>query len=245
MSLVTGSSRGIGRAIALELARRGSAVAVNHPGDDGARALEVLEEARRSGAEALEVPFDVSDPEAARRGVRAVEARWGRLDVLVNNAGTCTFHDVGSLGVEEWDRTFAVNARGPFLLAREAAAIMRLHRWGRIINVTSISGLEPTSPLQVAYCASKAAANMLTRSLALILAPQGITVNAVLPGTVPTEMNRAELADPAVRAGVEERTPLGRLGTCEEVAAAVGHLASPAAAWITGALWVVDGGFVA
>ncbi len=245
VALVTGSSRGIGRAIALHLARRGAVVHVNHPGDDGERAGGVVREIRAGGGRAEELVFDVSEPVQVREGLASLDRRWGRLDIAVNNAGICPFRDFDALDLPEWLRVFSVNAAGPFLVSQAASRIMRRARWGRIVNVTSISGIHPTSPLQVAYAASKAAANMLTKSLAVILAPLRITVNAVLPGTVPTELNRDVLAAGDVEKNLVARTPLKRLGAPDDVAQAVGYLASPSAEWVTGTLLVVDGGFAA
>jgi NAD(P)-dependent dehydrogenase (short-subunit alcohol dehydrogenase family) len=245
VALVTGSSRGLGRAIAEHLGARGARVVINHPGDDTEAAQEVVDGVIRRGGEASCSPFDVADSRSVARALEDIGERWGSIDVLVNNAGICPFRDFFDLDAGEWDRVLAVNARGVFLVSQAAARFMRRRRWGRIVTVSSISGVQPTDARQVAYCASKAAANMLVRSLALVLAPYGITVNGVLPGTVPTAINRQVLDEEGVKESIAGRTPLGRLGTPREVAEAVLFLASPENAWITGTLLTVDGGYTA
>lgn len=171
--------------------------------------------------------------------------RWGRIDVLVNNAGICPFTDVFDLTLEEFDRVQSVNARSIFLMSQAAGRHMRDAGGGAIVNVTSISGERFTNPRQLAYCTSKAAANMLTRGLAVTLAPYRIRVNAVLPGTVPTDINERILAEPGVTDAILALTPLKTLGTPPDIASAVLYLASEDAGWITGTLLVVDGGFIA
>jgi NAD(P)-dependent dehydrogenase (short-subunit alcohol dehydrogenase family) len=241
--LVTGGSRGIGRRIVEEFAARGARVIINH---SGARPGAARELAATIGAEqAEEVAADVADEGAVREMVAGIRARHGRLDIVVNNAGICPFRHVLEVTAAEFRRILDVNATAVFLVATAAARVMKDHGGGRIVNVTSISGLRVTNPRQVAYCTSKAAANMLTRALAVTLAPYGITVNAVLPGTVPTDINRDVLAQPGVAESIVEATPLRALGDTQDVASAVLYLAGPEAEWITGSLLVVDGGFVA
>ncbi len=243
VALVTGGSRGIGRAVVVALAREGAKVAVGHSGRSGSEADALV--AGIGKDRAIGVAGDVADAAAAVAMVEQVVARFGRIDILVNNAGICPFTDVLELTVEEFDRVQAVNARSIFVLSQAAARHMRESGGGAIVNVTSISGERFTNPRQLAYCTSKAAANMLTRGLAVTLAPYNIRVNAVLPGTVPTDINRDVLATPGVSEAIVEATPLKSLGAPQDIAAAVLYLAGDEAKWVTGTLLVVDGGFVA
>jgi L-rhamnose 1-dehydrogenase len=240
--VVTGSSRGIGRAIAEAFGRAGARVAVNHPGDDAEAAQATAEAVHRVGGEALVAAADVSDETQVQRLFDEVATRWGAPDVLVNNAGIGPLTEFFAIDAALWDRVHAVNLRGAFLCAQRAAALMvAAHKPGRIVNVSSISALKGGS-LQVHYGPSKAGLLGLTASLAVALGPYGITCNAVLPGTVETDMNRSYLAVPANREALERQTCLGRLGTPTDVAAAVLFLASDQAAYITGASLLVDGG---
>ena len=241
--LVTGGSRGIGRAIVEAFAREGAKVAVGHSGRSPAEAEELV---RSLGSgRAVGVVGDIGDARQAAAIVEQAVAAWGRIDILVNNAGICPFTDVLDLTVEEFDRVQAVNTRAVFVTSQAAARHMRRSGGGAIVNVTSISGERFTNPLQLAYCTSKAAANMLTRGLAVTLAPYHIRVNAVLPGTIPTDINRDVLAGPGVTDAIVSATPLKSLGGCDDVAAATLYLAGDEAKWVTGALLVVDGGFIA
>jgi len=164
---------------------------------------------------------------------------------VVNNAGICPFTDVLELTPAEFDRVQAVNVRSVFLLSQAAARCMKDTGGGSIVNVTSISGERFTNARQLAYCTSKAAANMLTRGLAVTLAPYHIRVNAVLPGTVPTDINEDVLAQAGVTDGIINATPLKVFGAPADIAGAVLYLAGDEARWITGTLMVVDGGFIA
>lgn len=246
VALVTGSSRGIGRAIAGGLAARGARLALNHPGDDADRARVAADAIRAEGGEAEVFPADVSHPGEVRRMMEGILGRYGGIDIAVNNAGICPFRSLFDITPEEWDRVLEVNTRGIFLVSQAAArAMVERGGGGRIVNVTSISGLRVTDPRQIAYSTSKAAANMLTRCLAVALASHGITVNAVLPGTIPTDINAAVLSDPSVVRAITDATPLGSLGSPGDVVSAVLYLASDDASWVTGSLLVVDGGYVA
>lgn len=243
VAIVTGGARGIGRAIVEAFAREGAKVGIGHSGRSEAAASEIIQKVGKGNA--ISLPGDVADEKAVASIIDKTIKTFGRLDILVNNAGICPFTDVLDLTPAEFDRVQAVNCRSVFLTAQAAARFMKDHGGGVIVNVTSISGERFTNPQQLAYCTSKAAANMLTRGLAVTLAPYNIRVNGVLPGTIPTEINEDVLARPGVREGIINATPLKSLGDVEDIAAATLFLASDQAKWITGTLMVVDGGFIA
>ena len=239
-ALVTGSSRGIGRAIAVELAREGWAVCVNY--------LELREAAedlvrllRAEGWEAIAVRADVSDRDAVEAMVRTAQAELGPIELLVNNAGISyqgLFQDTSN---EIWDRTLAVNLTGARNAAQAVLPHMLSEKRGCIVNISSMWGLRGAS-CEVAYACSKAAIIGLTRSLALELAPSGIRVNCVAPGCIETDMVR--VLGEETRAMLVEETPLGRLGTPEDIAHAVAFFASEKASFLTGQVLTADGGFI-
>ncbi len=243
VALVTGSSRGIGAAIAGALAAAGSDVAV-HGFQDRERGEQVADRIRAVHRRAIFLEADLTRVESAAWLVQQTIDQLGALDILVNNAGVAILADVFESTPEQWNLAFDLHARALLLLSQAAAEHMKPRGSGKIINITSISGEGVTSPQQVVYCASKAAANMLTRALAVALAPYNIQVNAVLPGTVETEINREQLAGPGVRDGIIRSTPAGRLGRPEDIAAIVVHLAGGGADWTTGVLVPVDGGYM-
>jgi NAD(P)-dependent dehydrogenase (short-subunit alcohol dehydrogenase family) len=240
-ALVTGASRGIGRAVAVALAEAGCEVV----GLARGRAdLEALGQEVAAAGRAFR-PL-VADLAAVERLPEVAAAAWdwrGGIDVLVNVAGVIVRTEPPEVSPEAWDRTFAVNVRGPFFLTQELGARMLAGRGGSVVNVASLAG-EVVTRAAVPYQASKAALIQLTRALAVRWAPT-VRVNAVGPGYVRTSLNAAWLDDPGNRAYVEQRTPLGRVGQVEDVAGAVVFLASPAAAYITGQHLRIDGGWSA
>jgi glucose 1-dehydrogenase len=240
-ALVTGGGRGIGRAIALELARHGHDVAVGFRADASA-ADEVADEIRRLGRRAVTVQADVSRPDDAKRLVDATIEALGHLDVLVNNAGHMVRAPLLDVAPEDLSRQMEANVTGAFFVTQAAArAMIARDRGGRIVFVTSRAASRPVPNLS-AYCASKAALKMLAEVAAIELAPHGITVNAVSPSTIETDINRHLLNDPESREALLGSILLDRAGSPDDVAAAVGFLVSERADFITGASLPVDGG---
>ena len=241
VALVTGASRGIGRAIALRLAQEGASVAVNHPGE-AKEALEVVRLIRSRGGKVISVRADIAHKRQVERMVARVIERFGRIDILVNNAGICPFAEFLDITEETWDRTHDVNLRGVFLCSQAVARHMverGIH--GRIISISSIASYVG-GIIQAHYCPTKAGVNLLMKSMATALGPHGITCNSVLPGTVLTDMNRVFLSEPEHRRQTIEHIPLGRLGEPDDVASVVAFLASDDACYMSGAELVVDGG---
>jgi len=233
--VVTGGSRGIGRACAVAFAKAGATVVLTYAGND----VAAEEAVRLAGAKATSVKFDVADTASCARAIDDVLAKHGRLDVLVNNAGVAM--DGLSMRVrdEDWDRQLDTNLKGAFALARAAARPMMKQRSGAIINLVSVVG-EMGNAGQAAYAASKAGLIGLTKALARELGSRNIRVNAVSPGFIDTDMTSKISAD--MRKRLLESIPLGRLGTADEVAQSVLFLASDAAAYTTGEVLKVNGG---
>lgn len=237
-AVVTGAGRGIGRAIAVRLATNGAAVLAS---DVDARAADsVAEEIRGLGFRAVAAAADVSEWEAVVTMVEAARSELGGLEILVNSAGIIRRGSLGSMSLDDWHRVIAVNLTGTFYCCKAAAPLLLEAGWGRIINITSIAGKMGDITSAPGYGPSKAGVIALTQSLARELAPSGITVNAVAPHAVLTEMS-AEWP-PEKRAAIVAGIPLGRLATADEVAAAVAFLASDEAGFITGETLDVNGG---
>lgn len=240
VAFVTGGSRGIGRAIVRRLAEEGYAVGIDYLQAE-AQAAALEEELRRRGRAALAVQGDVSDREAITSAIRRVEAAFGPVTVLVNNAGIARQHQFQDITGQFWRRIFAVNVDGAYHTIQAVLPHMLHEKAGSIVNISSIWGQRGAS-CEVAYSATKAALIGLTRSLAMELAPSGIRVNCVAPGVVDTDMVRV-LGEETL-AELAEETPLGRLGTPEDIARAAVFLAGEDASFITGQVLTADGGFI-
>lgn len=248
VAFVTGASSGIGRASAIALANQGAKVAV------AARRLEKLQavaaEIKQRGHEALALAMDVIKKEDIDAAVAKTVETFGRLDILLNNAGVAEFAPFLDMTEAQWDKTIDTNLKGYFLVAQATAREMAKNNpptGGRIINIASIAsaGVGVGFPQIVQYCASKGGVIGMTEALADELAPMGILVNAIGPGVIATEMTEGMLKDPKQAEALLSRAPLKRSGTPEEIAAAVVYLASDEASYTTGATLYVDGGWLA
>jgi 3-oxoacyl-[acyl-carrier protein] reductase len=238
IAIVTGSSRGIGRAIALRLAAGGAKVVVNYMGSEAA-ANQVVDQIAANGGEAIAIQADVRQPSDAQALVDAAKKAYGRVDILVNNAGTTRDTLLMRMSEDDWDIVLDTNLKGTFNCIKAVSRQMMRQRYGRIVNITSVAGISGNAG-QANYASAKAGMIGLTKTVAKELGGRGITCNAVAPGLVPTDLTASlpqDLVDIAI-----ERTPLGRTATVEDIAAAVAFLASDEAAFITGQILAVDGG---
>jgi NAD(P)-dependent dehydrogenase (short-subunit alcohol dehydrogenase family) len=241
--LVTGASKGIGRAIALGMADRGYDVAINDIASEKAGLDTLAEEIQKKDQRALPVIADVSNKQQVDAMFETIFSEWGNLDVLVNNAGILTVSLVEDLTQEAWDRVFEVNARGVFLVTQAVIPHMKQRRSGRIIHIASIGG-KHGGPGQAHYCSSKGAVIEFTRVLAMELGEYGITVNAVCPGIILTEMGRNNLGTQEQIDYWTDKTCLKRLGEPEDVVGSVAFFAGEDSAYITGQSLNVCGGII-
>ncbi|MCH7998152.1 MAG: 3-oxoacyl-[acyl-carrier-protein] reductase [Chloroflexi bacterium] len=237
-ALITGSSRGIGRAIALQLARQGASIAVNYLSNEDA-AKEVQETIRSYEGQVVLLQGDISVPEQAERVVDMAQEAFGRLDILVNNAGFNRDTLVLRMSIEDWDEVMATNLRAVFLCTKAALRYMLKQRWGRIVNIGSVAGIAGNAG-QANYAAAKAGLIGFTKAVAREMGSRSITANVIAPGLVRTELTEAipqQVIDMAMA-----RIFVGRLGKPEDIAACVAFLASEEASYISGQLLAVDGG---
>lgn len=237
-ALVTGASRGIGREIALELARHGANVAVNYAGSE-AKANEVVEEIKKMGREAIAIQCDVSNSDAVAKMVKETIDRFGSLDILVNNAGITKDNLLMRMKEEEWDAVIDTNLKGVFLCTKAVTRQMMKQRSGRIINISSVVGASG-NPGQANYVAAKAGVVGLTKTAAKELASRGITVNAVAPGFITTEMTDQLSED--LKQEMLKMIPLAQFGEAKDIAKTVAFLASEDSRYITGQTIHVNGG---
>lgn len=243
VAVVTGGSRGIGRAIVGRLAENGAgAVVVNYVSDEVA-AAETVEAVRRLGAKGLAVRADIARPDGAEKLVRATLEAYGKIDILICNAGIWDGAPVDELEEELWDRVIDINLKGTWTVCRAAVPEMKRNGWGRIVIISSTAGQRGEANYSN-YAASKGGQIAFTKSLASELAPHGINVNAVAPGWVDTEMCREAFADAAYRRSIERTIPLGRVATTDDIALPVVFLCSEWARHITGEVLNVNGGSV-
>jgi 3-oxoacyl-[acyl-carrier protein] reductase len=238
VAVVTGSSRGIGRAIALRLAAGGAKMVINYRSNEAA-ADEVVEHIRSTGGEAIAVQGDVSVVAEAQALIDTAKETFNRIDILVNNAGTTRDTLLVRMSEDDWDVVIDTNLKGTFNCIKAVSRQMMRQRYGRIVIITSVAGIAGNAG-QANYASAKAGLIGLTKTVAKELGGRGITCNAVAPGLVPTDLTASVPEDLAKLA--VERTPLGRTGTPEDMAAAVAFLASDEASFITGQILAVDGG---
>ncbi len=237
-ALVTGGSRGIGRAVCLQLAAQGAVVGVNYV-SNAAAAEETLAAITAAGGKGFAVGFDVADGDAVQKAIKDVSADHGAVDILVNNAGITRDGLMARMKEADWDAVLNTNLKGAFTCSKAVMRGMMKKRWGRIINITSVIGFLGNGG-QVNYAAAKAGLVGFSKSMARELAARQVTVNCVAPGYIVTDMTR-ELSED-IQEMIKAQIPLGTLGTPEDVAAAVGYLASDASGYMTGQTLHVNGG---
>lgn len=237
-AIVTGAGAGLGRCMAMELAREGADVAIWDVHTDAAR--EARLEIEKMGRRALSLSVDVADGDAVETSVDRVITAWGRIDILINNAGICQKQAIEAISEAQWDRIMAVNLKGTFLCCRSVMPIMKRQRFGRIINMGSVAGKVGGIAAGAHYAASKAGVMCFTKSLARELAPFNVTVNGIAPGVIETDMTRS--LSGGEWDGYLSGIPLGRIGQARDVARVAVFLASADAAYLTGEIIDVNGG---
>ena len=243
VAIITGGARGMGAEEARIFAREGATVVIGDVSEDEGRQLDA--ELNEMGAEALFLRLDVTVEEEWKEAIDTTVSRYGRLDVLVNNAGISGSFDPDIVSTDAWDRLMEINAKGVFLGIKHAVLEMRKVGGGSIVNISSISGFVGQDNIHMGYNASKGAVRILTKSAAVQYAKEGIRVNSVHPGIMPPMRTSVATADPEIRRQMLAKVPMGREGRREEVGYAVLFLASDEASYITGTELVVDGGFMA
>ncbi|MCI9577797.1 MAG: glucose 1-dehydrogenase [Oscillibacter sp.] len=241
-ALVTGATRSIGKALALGLANAGADVVVVGRTKDAC--ANTAEEIRAMGRRALAVPADVTDQAAVEAMVEQAEVAFGRIDILINNAGAAVTRAAEDVTMEEWDRVVNVDLRGAFMVAQAVGRVMIRQRSGRIINTVSVYGYTG-GKLVIPYAAAKGGLAMVTKSLALEWARYNINVNALVPGYIVTEINQKEFENEKVYNSIVRKIPLRRLGRVEDIIGSVVYLASDASNYVTGAVIAADGGWLA
>ncbi|HEX8180237.1 MAG TPA: SDR family oxidoreductase [Pyrinomonadaceae bacterium] len=240
-ALVTGANSGIGRDIALRLAREGAAVVINYLSKPEA-AQEVVQEIEAVGGRALAAQADVSNEQQVDEMFAQARAAFGGLDILVNNAGLETHHPILEMPADAWRKVLDVDLTGAFLCAQRAARMMvEAQTGGAIVNISSVHNIIPWGGY-AHYCAAKAGLDMLTKTMALELATERVRVNSIAPGAIQTPINRNVWADPAMLQDLLRKIPVERMGQTEEIAACVAFLCSDEASYVTGAVLYVDGG---
>lgn len=238
VAVVTGASRGIGRACALELASQGWKVGINYLSNHG-QAESLAQEIINAGGEALTLPADVSSPEQCKRMLDEVQQHWGAIHALINNAGISRDQLLVRISDQEWQEMISTNLNSAFYCTRQALRPMMKSRYGRIINISSVVGIAGNAG-QAHYAAAKAGLIGFTRSVAKEYGGRGITANVIAPGYIDTDMTRSLNDD--ITGSIKSRIALGRLGTAKDVAYLAAYLASEAAGYITGQVIQVDGG---
>jgi 2-hydroxycyclohexanecarboxyl-CoA dehydrogenase len=239
-AVVTGGASGIGRGICLRLARDGADVAILDL--DGAGAQQVAQEMSALGRRAIAIETDVASAASVEAAMQQVHQRLGQVHILVNDAGICTFVPLMQMSEEQWDRMMAVHLKGAFLCSKAVVPDMLAAAWGRIVNLSSVAGLNGGGPGLAHYAAAKGGIAGFTKALAQELGPSGVTVNAIAPGLIDTPMVRASGIPDEVFRQALRRTPLGRVGHADDIAAACAYLVSEEASFLTGQVISPNGG---